>query len=97
MSDKKQSIGALWSKLVNNKLLLSGSIEIEGKTYKLAIWTNDYKKEAKHPDYKIYLDTYEGKGITPPNAANNTASHNTVSTGQITNKTFIPDSENLPF
>ena len=93
MSDKKQSIGAIWKKQVNGKELLSGSIEIEGKTYKLAIWQNDYKKEAKHPDYKIYLDTYESNNRQEtPIAANNT-----VSTGQITDKTFIPDNENLPF
>ena len=55
----KESIGALWRKQVNGKTLLSGSVTIDGKTVKLAIWENDYKKESKHPDFKIYVDDYE--------------------------------------
>ena len=70
---KNDSIGALWKKSVNGKELLSGLIELDGKKYKLAIWQNDYKKEDKHPDYKVYIDTYEpnNRQQTPP-AANNT-------------------------
>ena len=80
MAEKKQSIGALWIKQVNGKQLLSGSVEIEGKTVKISCWANDYKKEDKHPDYKIYLDTYEKP------AANNTAS-----AGKVTDKTEVVD------
>ena len=88
MAEKKQSIGALWIKQVNGKQLLSGSVEIDGKTVKISCWANDYKKEDKHPDYKIYLDTYEKP------AANNTAS-----TGKITDTSNSINEKNdsLPF
>jgi hypothetical protein len=53
---EKNDVGAIWKRSTKNgKELLS--ITIEGKKY--VAWPNEYKKEDKHPDYKVYEDTYE--------------------------------------
>lgn len=64
MSDKKQSIGALWEKKTKNgDTLFSGSIEIDGKKTKIAVFKNGYKKEDKHPDWKIFIDDYQAPAV----------------------------------
>lgn len=51
MADKQESIGAIWKrKTKNGKEYLYISLNDEIYT----AWKNDYKKENKHPDYKIY-------------------------------------------
>lgn len=54
----KQQIGALWVKQVKDKIIYSGTIEVNGEKVKINIWPNDYKSESKHPDMKIYIDDY---------------------------------------
>lgn len=52
---KNESIGALWINNGKNTIYLSGQIEIDGKKHNIVVFKNNYKKEDKHPDYKIYL------------------------------------------
>lgn len=57
MSDK---IGA-WKKTVKTK---NGDVEIFSFTIngvRYSMWPNKFKKEQKHPDYQITVDTYEPK------------------------------------
>ena len=57
MSDK---IGA-WKKTVKTK---NGDVEIFSFTIngvRYSMWPNNFKKEQKHPDYQITVDTYEPK------------------------------------
>jgi len=56
------SIGGLWKNISkNNNEYMAGSVEIDGKTTKLIIFKNDYKKEDKHPDFKIFVRTPVGE------------------------------------
>ena len=56
MSEKKQSIGALWGKESRNGAkYFWGVIEIDGKHTDIVVFTNTFKKESKHPDYRIFL------------------------------------------
>lgn len=55
MSDKKQSVGAIWKKQTSKGEILS--ITIDGKRY--VAWPNNRKTESKHPDYNILLDDYK--------------------------------------
>lgn len=48
-------IGALWKRTGKNGEYLSGSIQIEGVAYELKIFPNQYKKQDKHPDMKVFL------------------------------------------
>lgn len=53
MSDEKEkSIGALW--VNKEKQYMKGSVEIDGVKHDIVIFRNTYKKEDKHPDYKIF-------------------------------------------
>jgi uncharacterized protein (DUF736 family) len=58
--EKKQPIGALWDKRTKNgELFMTGTVTIDGTEHRLAIWGNRYKKEDKHPDWRVFIDTYE--------------------------------------
>ena len=60
MSEKKD-IGALWKKTSQKgKEFFSGVITINGEKHQIVIFPNDYKKEDKHPDYKIFPSTPRG-------------------------------------
>ena len=52
---KNESIGAIWKKQGQYGEYMSGNIIIEGKEYKINIYTNGHKKEDKHPDYRIFV------------------------------------------
>jgi len=54
MSEKKQSIGALWSKQGRNGDYLSGNVEINGVKHNIICFINGFKELPKHPDYQIY-------------------------------------------
>jgi hypothetical protein len=48
--------GALWSRVSkNNVKFLSGTVEIGGQKFGLAIFKNDKKKSDKHPDYRVLV------------------------------------------
>lgn len=51
---KGKDIGALWVKRSPKGEYLSGYIEIDGKKHSIVCFLNGYKKEQKHPDYKVY-------------------------------------------
>ncbi len=53
MQENNDSIGALWIKEKNNKKYMSGVIEINGEKINIVVFKNSYKKENKHPDYRI--------------------------------------------
>jgi uncharacterized protein (DUF736 family) len=56
--EKKQSVGAAWIKTgKSGKQFIS--LSIGDKKYTL--FANDYKKEPKHPDYKVFEDTWVAK------------------------------------
>ena len=67
--DKKMAkqIGALWVKEYTKdgeaKKMLSGAVDLGvlGEI-DIAIFPNDQKKEARHPDYRIILGNSNGKG-----------------------------------
>jgi hypothetical protein len=52
--EKEKSIGALWEKTGGKGKWMSGSLELDGKVIRIVCFSNGYKKEAKHPDWKIY-------------------------------------------
>jgi uncharacterized protein (DUF736 family) len=81
--EKRNSVGAAWIKKGKNGNFLS--LTIEGKKYTL--FKNNYKTEEKHPDYRVFEDTYTGTA---------------KNTGQFeTQKEVIPpmmkDDNDLPF
>lgn len=58
--NQSDKIGA-WKKTVKTK---NGEVEvisftINGQRY--SMWPNNFKKEEKHPDYQITVDTYDAK------------------------------------
>ena len=56
MSDKRENeLGALWKKTSKaGKPYMSGKIKTPaGEELSVVVFTNDYKKEGKHPDYRI--------------------------------------------
>ena len=60
--EKNQSIGALWeNSKADGSIWMSGTIEIDGKKLSIVAFHNDYKKEAKHPDYKIFISRPKGE------------------------------------
>lgn len=62
MSDKKQSIGALWLRdSQNGTKYMSGVIEIDGVKHSVVVFKNNYKQEDKHPDYRVYLSDKQGQ------------------------------------
>lgn len=83
----KQSIGALWRKQVKGKDMFTGTIEINGQKVKVAVWPNDYKKEEKHPDFKIFVDDYEPK---QPYAVGNAA-------GKLSDSNGVSLNSDMPF
>jgi hypothetical protein len=59
---KEDRIGALWRpKTDNDKApLAKGNIEFMGRTIKVVVWPNRWKKEGERtPDFYVELDTYE--------------------------------------
>ena len=55
-----EKLGALWvrdytDKQGNARKLMSGNVVIGGEQTDIVVYKNDYKEEAKHPDYVIYL------------------------------------------
>lgn len=55
MTEKKKPIGALWQKSGNYGDYMSGEIEIAGIKHRFNVYPNSYKKESKHPDFRIFL------------------------------------------
>ena len=47
--------GALWMKDGKSGKYLSGTVEINGVKHKVFIQKNNYKKEARQPDYVVSL------------------------------------------
>jgi uncharacterized protein (DUF736 family) len=54
--EKKQSMGALWKRSGQYGEYLSGQIEIAGVKHNFKAYVNNYKKEEKQPDYRLFLD-----------------------------------------
>jgi hypothetical protein len=52
-SENDKAIGALWVKNGPKGQYMTGDIEIDGKKTKLVCFLNQYKKEEKHPDWRI--------------------------------------------
>ena len=50
---KDDSIGALWERTGPHGKYLSGEVEVEGKKIPIIAFPNEYKKEEKHPDWRI--------------------------------------------
>ena len=62
---ENQSIGALWKHKTDEGLVyLSGTIEVGGNEYRIAVFKNKYKKEDRHPDYRILPQTQQAKQTT---------------------------------
>jgi hypothetical protein len=57
MSEKKQSVGAAWTKQTSKGDVIN--VVIGDKRYNM--WKNSYKKKSTEPDYKLYEDTYQPK------------------------------------
>ena len=55
----QQSAGAIWKKTINTKNGKAEILSIQIGDKKYTAWVNDYKKEAKHPDYKVFEDNYK--------------------------------------
>ncbi len=55
--EKKQDIGALWKKQGPKAEYMSGKITIGGATVSIVVFQNGYKKEATHPDFRIFVST----------------------------------------
>lgn len=53
--EKENNIGALWVKQGQKGQYMSGYVEINGVQIRLICFTNQYKKEDKHPDWNILL------------------------------------------
>jgi predicted Ser/Thr protein kinase len=54
----KKSIGA-WKKQTSKGFVIN--FTIDGKRY--SMWENQYKKEDRHPDFKIIEDTFVMKAV----------------------------------
>lgn len=48
-----ESIGALWINESEKGKYMSGVVEINGEKHPIVVFKNSYKKEEKHPDYRI--------------------------------------------
>lgn len=54
MSDKKDC-GALWLNTAKSGTkYMSGVVEIDGVKHKIVVFKNNYKKDEKQPDYRIF-------------------------------------------
>jgi uncharacterized protein (DUF736 family) len=53
---ERKDIGALWLKRSekNGTQYFSGKVVVNGVTQEIVIFKNDFKKQPKHPDYRIY-------------------------------------------
>jgi uncharacterized protein (DUF736 family) len=89
MSETKQSIGA-WKKQTSNGEVIT--FTIEGKKY--SMWANQYKKEDKHPDFKIYEDNHKpsGQQYSVPNERKTAADNVRKEVEQ-----QLPINDDLPF
>ena len=52
---KNDSIGALWEKSSNKGTYFTGQIEVNGTKVSIVCFKNSYKKEDRHPDYRIFV------------------------------------------
>jgi len=59
---KGNDIGALWVKQGAKGEYLSGYVMINDQKYPIVCFINGYKKEAKHPDYRILPSEKRGEG-----------------------------------
>lgn len=58
MSEKEKDIGALWEKRTQKGApMLTGQVTIRGEVIKIVVFKNGYKKEDRHPDWRIFLST----------------------------------------
>ena len=55
MAEKEKDIGALWIKNGNAGQYMTGSIEVAGQKVSIVCFINKHKKEAKHPDWRIFV------------------------------------------
>ncbi len=62
MSEVKKENWGAWKRQTPKGEVIN--FAINGKKY--SMWVNSYKTDPKHPDYKIYEDTY----VAPTNANN---------------------------
>lgn len=54
--------GAVWLKTSKNGLkYMSGTVNVNGEEFKIRVMKNDYKKEDKQPDYRVFIDVEETK------------------------------------
>jgi hypothetical protein len=53
MAEKQNDIGALWVKSSAKGQYMTGMIELNGEKINIVCFTNQNKKEAKHPDWRI--------------------------------------------
>lgn len=67
-NDKQKDIGAVWvRKTSKGEKFLGISVEIEGTKYSLVGFRNSFKKEDKHPDFRLYVsENSNGGGSTAP-------------------------------
>lgn len=65
--DKSHKIGGLWvSESKAGRKYMSGSIEIDGEKFKIAVFRNDFKKPGdKSPDYTILCKELEAASAPP--------------------------------
>ena len=55
MAEKEKSIGGLWAnKAKDGGTYFNGYLEVNGEKIPFIAFYNNYKKEAKQPDYQIY-------------------------------------------
>ena len=66
---QKREIGALWRREGKNQNYLSGKITIgefeNEKTFQVVVFTNKYKKQENHPDFRIYEDRPRSEESAP--------------------------------
>lgn len=67
MSEQKKRIGAFWAKTsAMGNTFYSGSIEIEGKTYSLVMFTNNKRPDKQDPDFSIFESSKPQTPSTAP-------------------------------
>ena len=50
----EKDIGALWVKKGEKGEYMTGIVTIDNVAHKIVVFKNGYKKEANHPDWRIY-------------------------------------------
>ncbi|MGY3406078.1 hypothetical protein ACVWZV_002191 [Bradyrhizobium sp. GM5.1] len=55
MAKDPNEIGALWIKNGPKGQYMTGHVTVNGETVKLVCFTNNYKKEEKHPDWCVLI------------------------------------------